>query len=78
MMQVLSDRFEVSGRNFDMQLGGATENLQTLKTVSEKVANVIQERQMSFGTTSAGLRETPRVKELEEKQVNAEFLYLKQ
>ena len=78
MMQVLSDRFEVSGRNFDMQLGGANDIPQTVRTVSEKVMSEIREKQMSFGTTSAGQRETPRVKELEDRHVNSEFRYLKQ
>ena len=44
MMQVLSDRFEVSGRNFDMQLGGSSADHQTVRTVSEKVMTEIRER----------------------------------
>ena len=81
MMQVLSDRFEVSGRNFDMQLGGSTDNHQTVRTVSEKVMSEIrerQERQMSFGTTSADKEATPRRRDLDDKQVYSEFKYLKQ
>ena len=69
MMQVLSDRFEVSDRHIDLN---CAENIHSQVTLSEKHNQDYRERHMSFGTSE------PIVKEyIDDSNVNNEFVYLR-
>ena len=69
MMQVLSDRFEVSDRNIDLNFN---ENIHSQVTLSERRLHDYRVKHISFGTSE------PQVKEyVDDYQVNNEFAYLR-
>ena len=69
MMQVLSDRFEVSDRHIDLN---CAENIHSQVTLSERRLQDYRDNHMSFGTSE------PVVKEYyDDNHVNNEFAYLR-